>query len=72
MTRGLLTKKELNYLLGKQNEKTVSIIPLSVHLTHNLIKIKIAIARGKKKYDKRETTKRREVDREIRRDFKDR
>jgi len=62
----LLTKKELNYLLGKQNEKTVSIIPLSVHLAHNLIKIKIAIARGKKKFDKRESIKKREFERKKR------
>jgi SsrA-binding protein len=62
----LLTKKEINYLLGKQNEKTVSIIPLSVHLAHNLIKIKIAVARGKKKFDKRESIKKREFERQKR------
>jgi SsrA-binding protein len=59
----LLTKKEINYLLGKQNEKTVSLVPLSIHLERNLIKIKIAVARGKKKYDKRESIKKREFER---------
>jgi SsrA-binding protein len=59
----LLTKKELRYLLGKQNEKTVSLVPLEVFKKNNLVKIKIAVARGKKKFDKREGIKKREFER---------
>lgn len=59
----LLTKKEINFLLGKQKEKNFSVIPLEVYLKNNLIKIKIGVGRGKKKFDKREAIKKREFER---------
>jgi SsrA-binding protein len=61
----LLNKREINSLIGK--EKGVVIIPLEIFATRGLVKLKIGIGRGKKKYDKRETIKRRDVDRRIRR-----
>jgi len=59
----LLTKKELRFLIGKQKEKGFSIIPLEIFLKNNLIKIKIGIGRGKKKFDKRESIKKRDFER---------
>ncbi len=63
----LLTKKELNFLIGKQNEKGVSIVPLEVYLKNRLIKLKIGLGKGKKKYDKREAIKKRDFERRKRR-----
>jgi len=65
--RLLLTKKEIEKLRGKENEKGLTIIPLSVYNKGRKLKIEIALARGKKQYDKRETIKKRDTEREIRR-----
>jgi len=59
----LLTKKELRFLVGKQKEKGLTIIPLEIFLKNNYLKIKIAVARGKKKFDKRESIKKKEFER---------
>jgi len=58
----LLHKKQIRYLLGKSKEKTLTIIPTKIYLKNNLIKIEIAIARGIKKYDKRELLKKRDFE----------
>ncbi|MBN1778764.1 MAG: SsrA-binding protein SmpB [Candidatus Buchananbacteria bacterium] len=63
----LLTKKEIDYLRGKEKEKGLTILPLSVYTKGGLIKVKIALAVGKKKFDKRESIKKRDLDRQIRR-----
>lgn len=64
--RLLLTKQELRTLFGK-TKAGLTIIPLKVYDTHRgLIKIDIAVARGRKKGDKREYLKKREAEREIR------
>ena len=68
--RLLLHNKELNHLLGKSQVKGLTIVPIKVYTKHKLIKIEFAIARGKKQHDKRETIKKREVDRQIRRALK--
>ena len=63
----LLHKKEIDKLLGKVTKEALTIVPLSIYLNHkNLVKVEIALARGKKLHDKRETIKRREADREAR------
>lgn len=59
----LLTKKELRLLIGKQKEKGLAIVPLEVLVKNNYLKIKIGIGRGKKKFDKRESIKKREFER---------
>lgn len=59
----LLTKKELRFLMGKQKEKGLAIIPLEIFLKNNYLKIKIGIGRGKKKFDKRESIKKKEFKR---------
>lgn len=66
----LLTKKEIADLADAENKKGLTIIPLSVYNKGRKIKVEIAIARGKKKYDKRETLKKRESEREMRRTLK--
>ncbi len=68
--RLLLTKKEIGQLSGEENQKGLTIVPLSVYNKGRKLKLEIAIVRGKKKYDKRETIKKRDVEREIRREIK--
>ncbi|MFI4938379.1 MAG: SsrA-binding protein SmpB [Candidatus Berkiellales bacterium] len=63
-TRKLLLKhKELKRLIGAVERQGYTIVPLTMYWKHGLAKVQIAIAKGKKLYDKRETTKRREWER---------
>ena len=59
----LLKKKELKYLFGKSQEPGITIIPLAIYKKGGLIKLSIGIARGKKKFDKRESIKKRDFER---------
>jgi len=68
----LLHKKEIDYLLGKSKTEGLTMIPLSLYNSGNKIKLEFALARGKKKYDKRETLKKRTAQREIDRKLKSR
>lgn len=68
----LLTKKEILELAGSERNKSLTIMPLSVYNKGRKIKITIALVKGKKKFDKRENIKKRETDREIRREAKER
>lgn len=70
--RLLLTKKEIAELAGAESKKGLTIVPLSVYNKGRKIKVEIALARGKKKYDKREAIKRRDTEREMRREIKGR
>lgn len=63
----LLKKSELDYLTGKCKEKGLTLIPLRLYTKNSLVKLGFAIARGKKLHDKRETIKKREVQREFNR-----
>ena len=66
----LLTKRELRKLEAKIKEKGYSIIPLRIFINENgLAKMEIGLAKGKKNYDKRETIKNREHEREMNRKF---
>jgi len=62
----LLNAAELNKLLGKTTEKGLTIVPLRMYFKNGRVKIAIALAKGKKVYDKRETIRRREAERETR------
>jgi SsrA-binding protein len=62
----LLHRIELNKLLGKTTERGLTIVPLRMYFKRGRIKVAIALAKGKKTYDKRETIRRRETDRETR------
>lgn len=68
--RLLLTKKELGELAGAEAQKGLTIVPISVYSKGRKLKLQIAIARGKKKYDKREALKKRDAEREIARTLK--
>jgi len=63
--RLLLRKKQIAMLIGKLKEKQYTLVPLAITNKRGLIKVDLGLARGKKQYEKRETIKRREVDREI-------
>jgi SsrA-binding protein len=67
--RLLLTKEEIKKLLGSEKNKSLTIVPVSVYNKGKKLKVEIALAKGKKKYDKRENIKKRETDREIRREY---
>ena len=62
----LLNRAELNKLHGKTTEKGLTIVPLRMYFRNGRVKVSVALAKGKKTYDKRETIRRREVDRETR------
>jgi SsrA-binding protein len=68
--RLLLTKKEIMELKRAEETKGLTIIPLSLYNKEGLIKIDLGIAKGKKKFDKRETLKKKDVKREIEREIK--
>lgn len=63
----LLTAKELEKLRDVDKNKGLTIVPLSVYNKGRFIKLDIAIARGKKKFDKRQAIKKRDVERDLRR-----
>jgi SsrA-binding protein len=67
----LLHKNEIKKLYGKVNEKGFSLIPLRVYFQNGKAKITIALARGKRKYDKRETIRRRDQQRDLERTKKE-
>jgi len=68
----LLTKKEIAELAGSEKNKSLTIVPISVYNKNRKIKVEVALVKGKKKFDKRETLKKRDTDREIRREYKGR
>ena len=59
----LLKKSEIKYLIGKSRQKGLTLLPLLVYTIGNKVKIEIAIAKGKRKFDKREKIKKREFQR---------
>ncbi len=61
----LVHKREALKLKSAVAEKGVTLIPLSIYFSGHLVKVEIGLCRSKKKYDKRETTKKRETEREI-------
>lgn len=64
----LLTKRELKKLQNKVKEKGYSIVPLRIYFNNkNLVKMQIGLGKGKKSYDKRETIKARDTEREMKR-----
>ncbi len=67
----LLTGREIKRLTGKTAERGLTLVPLRIYFKGAWAKVEIALARGKKLHDKRETIKRREADREMRRAVKE-
>lgn len=67
----LLNKKEIKVLAQKEDQKGLTIIPISVYNNKGKIKVEIAIVRGKKKYDHRETIKKKDMKRDSERELKE-
>jgi SsrA-binding protein len=66
----LLKKKELNYLIGKSQEKGLTLVPIKLYNKNGLIKLEVGVGQGKKKADKREKIIEREIQRKIERMLK--
>ena len=62
----LLHADEIRKLVGKVEEKGMTLVPVRMYFKNGRVKIVVSLAKGKKDYDKRETIKRREADRETR------
>lgn len=61
----LLHKKEISRLIGLSAEKGYNLVPLKMYFKNGRVKVELAVAKGKKMHDKRDTLKKREADREI-------
>ena len=71
--RLLMHKRQIRYLEEKVREKGLAIVPLKLYFKDNgLVKVEVALARGKKLYDKRESMKERDSKRDIERAMKER
>ena len=68
--RLLLSKKEIAALSGAEDKKGLTIVPILMYNKGRKIKVQIAVVRGKKKFDKRQTIKKRETERDMRRTLK--
>lgn len=62
----LLRREEIRKLIGRTVEKGMTLVPVRMYYKKGRVKVAVSLAKGKKEYDKRETIKRREVDRETR------
>jgi SsrA-binding protein len=68
----LLHRHEIRKLVGKTTEKGMTLVPVRMYFKSGRVKLAISLAKGKKDYDRRETIKRREIDRETRAAVKER
>jgi len=68
----LVHKREIKRLQGKTQEKGLTLVPLKIYFKDGRAKVELALARGKRSYDKRETLKRKTEARELERAIKDR
>jgi len=67
----LLHRKEINKLLGQIQQKGLTVVPLRIYFSERgLVKVELALAKGKKQYDRRESVKEREAGREVQRAMK--
>ena len=66
----LLNKREINKLIGKIKEKGLTVVPLSLYLKKGKIKLEIALAKGKKLFDKKQALKEKDIKREAEREMK--
>jgi len=68
----LLTKREIHKLTGKAVERGFTLVPVRMYFKRGLVKVALGVAKGKKAHDKRETIRRRQIDRETRAAVKER
>ena len=67
----LLHRKQIDRLLGKTQEKGLTLVPTKIYIKNGLVKVEIALGKGKKAFDKREAIKREEAKRDLQRYLKD-
>jgi SsrA-binding protein len=68
----LLHRREIDEIVRESQQKGMTLVPTRVYFKDGRVKVELAVARGKRRYDKREALKRREADREARRAMKER
>ena len=68
----LLHRREIGKFVGKASERGFTLVPLRVYFKHGLAKVELAVARGKQLHDKRETKKKADAEREMRRALSER
>ncbi|HNW27600.1 MAG TPA: SsrA-binding protein SmpB [Spirochaetota bacterium] len=66
----LLHRHEIKRLIGKVQEKGLTLVPLKLYFKNGKVKVELGLAKGKARYDKRDSIKKRDVDRELQRDWK--
>jgi SsrA-binding protein len=66
----LLHRSEIERLIGKTQERGLTLIPTRIYFSGSRAKVELALARGKDRYDKRDSIRRREVQREIERELR--
>ena len=67
----LLNRREINKLIGYIQQRGYSLIPLQIYLAHGLVKMQLAVAKGKKLYDKRRDMAKRDAKRDMERAFRE-
>jgi SsrA-binding protein len=68
----LLHRKEIKKLIKRVNERGLTLVPLSLYFMNGRAKVELALCRGKRSYDKRETIRRREQERDVQRTLRGR
>ena len=68
--RLLLSKKQIRELAEEDKKKGLTLVPLSLYSKGQRIKVELGVVKGKREFDKRETIKKRDTDREVRREYK--
>ena len=68
----LLNRAEIRRLIGRTQQQGLTLVPLSIYFTRGKAKVELALARGKKRYDKRASIARREADRDVERAMRER
>lgn len=68
----LLHKKQILSLKSKMDGANLTIVPISMYTSHTLVKVEIALAKSKKKFDKKESIKRQDLDRDTQRELRNR
>ena len=66
----LLTKREINKLLGLTTQKGMSLVPIKLYFKNNFVKLELGVGKGKKLYDKREDIAKKDAERKIQRTLK--
>ncbi len=67
----LLNRREINKLIGYIQQRGYSLIPLQIYLSHGLVKMQLAVSKGKKLYDKRRDMAKRDAKRDMERAFRE-